>query len=858
MALPSGTRVGPYEIAGLVGAGGMGEVYRARDTRLERDVAVKLLPMRFAGDAERLRRFEQEARAAGRLSHPNVVVVYDVGLHEGAPYVVTELLQGASLREVLQAPLPLRKAVGYAREVALALAAAHEQGIVHRDLKPENVFVTSDGRAKVLDFGLAKLLPVSSGDGAASGLNTLSAEGLVAGTVGYMAPEQVRGRAVDHRADLFALGVVLYEMLTGSRAFRAESPVETMNAILKEEPELAKLAERTSPALARVVTRCLEKAPEERFQSARDLAFALEAATDASAPAAVPALQPPTQAGPKRRRAGVAIVALAGVATAGAAFLIGRSVERRQRETEGGVPSSFQRLTFGRGAIGSARFTKEGTIVAAAAWEGRPSELFVLRPNTPDAQPLGLRAEGIFAASARGDLAIAMGGGRTLASLPLAGGAPRPLLEDVVAADWMPDDRSLAVVRQSGTKQRLEAPIGQLRAETDGHSHGLRVAPQGELLAWIAHDSELALELVDERGGRKRIWKGGGEVNGFAWTPDAREIWLTEEILGNSTVLHRIPLSGRARRVAAFPGGVSLLDIGPDGRMLLRQTIRRQSVALLGSGVDAGHRELSWLDNSNVADISPDGRHLLIYNPATTGLSFYLRPTDGSPAIRLGEGHATALSPDGRFVLYHVHTGTATELRLLPTGAGDTRVLDSAPVVLDHQATFSADGREVLAQGHEKDKPRERARRLYLLPLDGGSPRAVTPEGTLWPAALSADKRLVAACDDERHCSVYPADGRSPALRELPAGHRPIRFSGDGRSLFTFHPGEGIARVYRVDLATGAASPFKELALPDRAGVAGIGSIVLTPDGDTCAFSYMRSLSELYLADTGPGARAQR
>ncbi len=276
MTLAVGTRLGPYEILAPLGAGGMGEVYRARDTRLGREVAVKVLPAAFSADPDRLRRFEQEARAASALNHPNILTVHDVGTHDGVPYVVTELLEGETLRECLSdGALFFRRAVDYAIQVAHGLAAAHEKGIVHRDLKPENVFVTTDGRVKILDFGLAKLMqPDTSAEGATKA-PTLTEPGVVLGTVGYMSPEQVRGQAADHRSDIFSFGAMLYEMLTGRRAFRGASAVETLNAILKEEP--SELPPREiSPALDHVVRRCLEKGRHERFQSARDLAFALQ------------------------------------------------------------------------------------------------------------------------------------------------------------------------------------------------------------------------------------------------------------------------------------------------------------------------------------------------------------------------------------------------------------------------------------------------------------------------------------------------------------------------------------------------------------------------------------------------------
>ena len=275
-----GREIGSYKILALLGKGGMGEVYRAEDTRLRREVAVKMLPAAFATDADRLRRFEQEARAAGRLNHPNVLAIYDVGTHEESPYIVSELLEGETLRDRMKGTaLPPRKAMEYALQIARGLAAAHEKGIVHRDLKPENLFLTKDGRVKILDFGLAKLLPkLNPAMGSEVSTQMLkTGPGTVMGTMGYMSPEQVRGEAADHRSDLFTFGAIFYEMLSGRRLFQGKSAIETMSAILKEEPpELSKTTSNIAPGLEHIVRRCLEKTPEQRFQAASDLAFDLE------------------------------------------------------------------------------------------------------------------------------------------------------------------------------------------------------------------------------------------------------------------------------------------------------------------------------------------------------------------------------------------------------------------------------------------------------------------------------------------------------------------------------------------------------------------------------------------------------
>src|SRR5229473_971853 len=332
MTLASGTRLGPYEILAPIGAGGMGEVYRARDTRLGRDVALKILPESFSRETDRLHRFEQEARAVAALNHPNILAVFDIGQHNGSPFLVSELLEGESLRAVLdRGALPQRKTIEYGVQIAHGLAAAHEKGIVHRDLKPENVFVTKDGRIKILDFGLAKLAQTAGADSDEVTLTSPhTVVGVVMGTASYMAPEQVRGEAADPRTDIFAFGAVLYEMLSGVRAFRRDTAAETMTAVLKDDPpELSDPGHMVSSTLERIVRRCLEKSPDQRFQSARDLSFALSAlsGTETSAVRRAVAAAP--------RRATLLLwlsVALAVVAAAAATWLVARRPMARSEE----------------------------------------------------------------------------------------------------------------------------------------------------------------------------------------------------------------------------------------------------------------------------------------------------------------------------------------------------------------------------------------------------------------------------------------------------------------------------------------------------------------------------------------------
>lgn len=381
MALTSGTKLGPYEIQSPLGAGGMGEVYRARDTRLERIVAIKILPAAFASDADRLVRFQQEARVLSALNHPNLVTIFDVGNQDSCYYLVCELLEGETLRERLNSgPLALRKAVDYGIQMANGLGAAHEKGIVHRDLKPDNIFITKDGRVRILDFGLAKST-TAAGENTATIASPATVSGVVMGTVGYMSPEQVRGKAVDLRSDIFSFGAILYEMAAGQRAFRGDSSVETMNAILKEDPpEISTAAKNISPAMERLIRRCLEKAPEERFQSARDLAFALDALSGISSTAATPV----TSARPQRK------LRLAVLSSAVMLIVLGLGLLAGMRLRTPAHPN-FHQLVFGRGFIETARFTPDGqSVIYGAAWNNQPFEIFSTRLEGFESRTFGL------------------------------------------------------------------------------------------------------------------------------------------------------------------------------------------------------------------------------------------------------------------------------------------------------------------------------------------------------------------------------------------------------------------------------------------------------------------------------------
>lgn len=850
MSLTAGTKLGPYEIQSPLGAGGMGEVYRARDTRLDRIVAIKILPAAFANDPERLQRFEHEARILSTVSHPNLLAIHDVGSQDGVHFLVSEFLEGLTLRERMNAgPIPQRKVTEYAIEMAKGLAAAHEKGIVHRDLKPDNIFITKDGRVKILDFGLAK----QSAD-ASSGENPTmthpTTPGTVMGTVGYMSPEQVRGQNVDSRSDIFSFGAILYEMISGKRAFKGDSSVETMNAILKDEPpEWSESSLRVSPGLGRITHHCLEKEPGLRFQSARDLAFDLESLSSATSASA--AISTPTPASTARFRAPLLIAIPLLLLAAAAAFWAGRTTVPKANPV-------FSRLTFRGGHVAAARFAPDGqTIVYSAAFGDDPVQLFTTRPDSPQSRDLGLEGSSILAISHADELAITLdhsfftanASAGTLAQLPLSGGAPREVAENVISADWSPDGSALAVVRFADNKVRLEYPLGKILYQTEGWISDARVSPDGERVAFIDHpilfDSRGSVAVVDRGGNRKTLSPTFADILGLVWHPSGKEIWFTGSYVHLSSNLMAVTLTANQRLVWAGAGEVIVQDIAQDGRVLFIRQNRRRGIAGLFPG-QKGETDLSWEDWSLPTAISADGKWIFFAEEGDGGggkYSAYMRATDGSPAIRLGDGSPFAASPDGRWVASIV-PGEPQQLILLPTRAGDPKNI-SQPGFNYDVVEFLPDGKRLLIIGNEPGK----RTRNYLQDAAGGPLTAVTPEGvagTLW-----LDGKSVLTDHDETTWTLYPIDGGQPenvkALFPLRGGGA-IPANRD-RHIYAALRDEVPQKIYRFDPATGDKQLWKELAPVDRAGVYNASIFQMTPDARWYVYSYVRDLSDLYMVE---------
>lgn len=851
--LASGTRLGPFEIDTLIGAGGMGQVYRAHDPRLGRRVAIKTLSGPEAADADRVRRFETEAKAVGSLDHPNLLVVYDVGRENGVSYIVSELLEGETLRERLRkGAIPERHAVDWAAQIARGLSAAHARGIVHRDLKPENLFITSERRVKILDFGVAKLTRTPEADDPTVGVEALTGEGVAVGTVGYMAPEQVRGESIDQRADMFALGLVMHEMLSGTRPFQRDTAPETLTAILKDDPP--DLPSSVTPALANVVRRCLEKRPDDRFHSAHDLGLALDLLATTTAVGTLPLVDRPA-AVPRRKALlyGASSLALLASGLAG-----GVALDRWRRPA---VPPSFRRLTFRRGLIRSARVAPDGqTILYGALWDDGRCRVHTVRSDGPESSPLDLPDANLLAISRTGELALALGSHTsgtitygTLARVPSAGGVPRQMVEDVKFADWSADGSDLAIVRRVDGRDRLEFPVGKVLVEPAvGERTGLgfaRISPDGRHVAFVHYAQPGSLvgrvSLVDHAGAVTPLSDEYLNVHGLAWKGD--EIWYTA---ADDRPLFRAlcavtPAGGAKRTITRMPGNATLWDTWPDGRLVLAHTDDRAVMVAQGNGETSG-RDLSWLDSSWLADLSSDGRQLLFTESGQGGgaeAAVYLRGTDGSAAVRLGAGRALALSPDRRWALCCPFPVPAPYLELLPTGAGEPRRLPDHGLAYI-TARWISDSRIIVWALEPGHRPR-----LYVLDIAKGVPRAVTPAGVdAW--VVSPDGSMVAVTGPDASIRFYAVDGSTS--RELPGttgDQLPVGWTRDG--LLVIRPGDPaspLGEIYRVDVTTGRQVPWRNILPSDPAGIMGLVAFTVTPDGQSHAYTWHRALSSLYVA----------
>ncbi|HTS65448.1 MAG TPA: protein kinase [Candidatus Acidoferrales bacterium] len=782
MPLPAGIRLGPYEVLAPLGAGGMGEVYRAHDTRLGRDVAVKVLPASFAVDAERLRRFEQEARATGMLNHPNILALYDVGTFEQSPYLVTELLEGRTLREEM--PLPKRKVLDYARQIANGLAAAHAKGVTHRDLKPDNLFITRDGRAKILDFGLAKV--EAEARDADSTRTAATTPGMVMGTVGYTSPEQARGGLADHRSDIFSFGVVLYEMLSGARAFQRDSAVETLNAILKEDPP--PLAD---PALDRVVRRCMEKSPDQRFQSASDLAFAIEALSGPMT-AATPAVQAAAAGAASARGRGrliaaaVAVLALAAGAAAGVWW-------HARQDARAPVWTGAQ-LT-GSGITYGPRISPDGRTLAFISVEGTQSQVAIMHPGSPNWTVLTRGSGEIdLVCWSRDGTKIYFGRRDGVYSVPALGGDERLVLEHANFPEVLPDGSFLMNRTDAQGRQQLHrvrpdsGQIEPLDAEVFGRTH---VLPDGRQVVFVGRKLSDAKAKVDVQvfdlttgamhplapalhfnSGAAAIAPGGRSIFAVLAAGDLvqlAEIGLDGKVLKRLVTLSkqawcldagadgsiyvdqverpfdvlRCPVSGGVpERLAETAVGAWAIAL-PDGRAVFGSSVANHATILVAQ---AGKSPTPFVETEEEtrAPLAMLGKNQVIFK-LKVGNGFLVavcNAADGRIVRRL-EGtrgidmSSIAGSADGKTIYYTSNSA----LWAMPAEGGDARKIGLAGMVAVHP-----NGQELVLMRQVSS-----AMRLFRLPLNGGAEQEIrwaSPlvlNGALSPGAVRGDGRIAVA-----------------------------------------------------------------------------------------------------------------
>jgi len=860
MRFASGARLGAFEILAPLGAGGMGEVYRARDIRLDRTVAIKLLPSEVVNaPGRRVERFRHEARAIARITHPNICTLHDVGEDGSAIFLVMEYVVGTTLAARLEdGPLPLPLVLRTAIGIADALDHAHRNGVVHRDLKPSNIMLTRDS-VKLLDFGLAKLKERDEEVPEDATNSALTDGGTIVGTVPYMAPEQIEGHEVDARTDIFSFGVVLYEMVCGRRPFAGNSRASLMAAIVAAEPpSLSSLQPQTPGSLDRLIRHCLAKDPEDRWQTARDLAAELRWIAEAGSGATTAAprsTRRPRRAALLGAAAGAALVA-AIVAAATPAFWPSPSV------------AAYHPMTYRRGVVSSARFTPDGqSFVYSASWEGQPYAAFLGRAESPDVRDLELQDARILSISQTGDMAVVFSpqnlerafGARTLARIPMAGGTRRDLLTGVVDADWVPGTDAVAVIRDpgSGRPWSVEFPAGTMVHEARA-AWSLRVSPDGSRIAFFEgpvmfDNGPTGMVTVIERSGRKSTLSRGWSGFGLAWVPSGREIWFTATRPGqHAPHLQAVSLSGAERRVHGAPDWLVLHDISHDGRVLLSRNTIRINMACQPRG-ETRERDLTWLMSSVVNALSPDGSTTIFADvlggQAASGSPMLFRRTmDGSPAVPLGEGSSGALSPDGKWVV----ALSKNTLSLLPTGAGTMVTLPKGDVVnLGRSGRWLSDSKRIVFTG----APGDGKARGYVQEIPTGLPRAITPEGVVlaYRAAVRNDNSVLGRAGSR--WMLFPIDGgESQPVPALTTEDVPVQWSQDGRYVYTLARVSGqrppAHEVHRVEVTTGTRVLWKTLSTPDTVGVEIVPeAVVIAPDAQSYCYSYVRRLGDLYMVD---------
>ena len=856
--LHSGDSLLHFRLLEKIGEGGMGEVWRALDTTLDRDVAIKVLPEAFAADPERLVRFEREAKLLASLNHPNIAAIYGFPEAVSSPggekvrFLAMELVRGEDLAEILShGALPIREALDAARQIASALEAAHDSGVIHRDLKPANVKRTPEGQFKVLDFGLAKALdaaaPTSGHSATVTSAGTVA--GMILGTASYMSPEQARGLAVDRRTDLWAFGCVLFEMLSGAKAFDGPTITDVLAAVVKGEPDWEKLPAATPVPARRLLRRCLEKDPRKRLRDAGDASLLLDDNPEDAKWVPPPPTRPARKWTPR-------VVVLTAALVGG---LLGWNVGHRGAAPAAPSEVVFERMTFARGMMRAARFAPDGqTVVYGAAWNGPPIRLYLARVDTPDGTPIALPPAELLSISRAGEMAVSLGhaysgwmGHGTLARTPLLGGSPREILEGVRAADWSPDGSKFAIVRRVGGYDQLEYPVGTVLHKTAGYISDVRVSPNGERVAFTDHpvyaDDRGDLAVVDRAGRKTTLQADFASIRGVAWIPNGAEVWFTGSRDGRSIVLSATDLEGRARTVHAGMSDIELFDIAADGRVLLGDhQSQRQAQALLAGSSDA--RNLIIPGESSLARaVTPDGRATLVANQLSRDYETYLVRADRPGAVRLCSGDAVGISPDGLWALSI--TADAESLLLSPLGAGPTHTVPNPEGVrYEGLPAWLPDGKRVVFTGR-RDVEESRA---FVCDVTSGALKEFGAPGVFWSRfglpPVSPDGRFVVLEDPEGTPRRWPIEGGDPLpIPGLQPDDEPLAWSEDGAALYVGGSAIPIP-ISRLDLATGERRLWVTIAPTDTAGLR-IAAASITPNGKFWTLSTSRLLTNLYVVE---------
>jgi Tol biopolymer transport system component len=871
MALTSGTKLGPYEIVSPLGAGGMGVVYRARDTRLNRDVAIKVLPEALAHDADRLRRFEQEARTIAALNHPNILGIHDIGAHDGAPFLVSEFLEGQTLREKLvSGPLPVRRAIDYALGIAQGLAAAHEKGIVHRDLKPENVFVTRDGRIKVLDFGLAKLVrPEETHETAVTLSSPATLPGMVMGTVGYMSPEQVRSEPIDPRSDIFSFGAVLYEMLTGKRAFKRETPAETMTAILREEPQaLNDTGWQGPPELQRILARCLEKNVARRFQSSSDLAFAIESLSGTSARTSTAKTVPL----PNSRRAWLPWVIAAALLIGTAVWEMARPVPAPANPLE---KAHFTRVTDFKSV--EAAISPDGRFVAFVSDHDGPFDVWLTQVGTGrlinltqgkvSPLPGPLRSVGFSGDGSE----IWIGGGDVgmrLRLMLLTGGTPRNFLgEEVVNLAWSPDgERIVYHTFGSGdpmfVADRSGANAQRIFQDRPGiHNHFPAWSPDGRWI-YFSHGTpatgEMDLWRIDAAGGKpERLTQISTDVAYPTPIGNRTVFYVARDEDGSGPWLWAFDLKRKeSRRVSVGLEQYTSVQASADGRKLVA-TISNPVAALWTVPILDRVAPDRVAEEHDVKPFTVPTERALAPRFGGSSLFYLSSLGTGDGLWRLRDGQANeiwkgadgalretpAVSPDGGRVAIVLRRNGKRQLDVLTSDGAELQPIAEG-IVPQGSSCWSPDGRWIATGGSDAT-----GSGLFKIPLEGGSPVRLVSGSALNPVWSPDGSLIVYAGTNVRTFAPLLAvrpDGTSVKLPDIilrRLGER-VRFSPDGKSLIYMQGLLASQDFWLLDLASMTSRPLTRLQ--NRATMR---TFDVTSDGKQIVFDRLRENSQVVMID---------